>query len=66
MSSTERRVVVTALGAISPIGSTRDELWSALSTGTSGVGPLTVVPPESVNVHCAAEATEFKGKIGKR
>jgi len=64
MSSTQRRVVVTALGAISPIGSTREELWNALSTGTSGIGPLTVLPPETVDMHCAGEAKNFSGKIG--
>ena len=35
-----RRVVVTGLGVISPIGSNRDEFWQALSAGRSGIRPL--------------------------
>ena len=35
-----RRVVVTGLGVISPIGSNRDEFWHALSAGRSGIRPL--------------------------
>ena len=36
-----RRVVVTGLGALTPVGNTADEFWSALQEGRSGVGPIT-------------------------
>jgi 3-oxoacyl-[acyl-carrier-protein] synthase II len=36
-----RRVVVTGLGALTPVGNTAEELWSALREGRSGVGPIT-------------------------
>jgi 3-oxoacyl-[acyl-carrier-protein] synthase II len=36
-----RRVVVTGLGALTPIGNTADEFWSALKQARSGVGPIT-------------------------
>lgn len=36
-----RRVVVTGLGALTPVGNTVDEFWSALTQGKSGVGPIT-------------------------
>ena len=36
-----RRVVVTGLGALTPVGNTAEELWSALKQARSGVGPIT-------------------------
>ncbi|UJP64608.1 beta-ketoacyl-ACP synthase II [Mongoliitalea daihaiensis] len=36
-----RRVVVTGLGALTPIGNTVEEFWNGLSTGVSGAGPIT-------------------------
>src|SRR5205823_3310587 len=35
------RVVVTGLGALTPVGNTVDEFWSALTQGKSGIGPIT-------------------------
>ena len=37
----DRRVVVTGLGALTPIGNTADEFWTALMEARSGVGPIT-------------------------
>jgi 3-oxoacyl-[acyl-carrier-protein] synthase II len=36
-----RRVVITGLGALTPVGNTVEEFWSALKQGKSGVGPIT-------------------------
>ena len=36
-----KRVVVTGLGAISPLGNTKDELWDGLIKGKSGIGYIT-------------------------
>jgi len=36
-----RRVVVTGLGALTPVGNTAEELWSSLTHGRSGIGPIT-------------------------
>lgn len=36
-----RRVVVTGLGALTPIGNTVDEFWNGLTTGVSGAAPIT-------------------------
>ncbi len=63
MSSQQRRVVITGVGLISPLGSTKESLWEALSAGLSGVGPLTVLPPDTLPVAFAAEAGQFHGKI---
>ena len=63
MSSKQRRVVITGLGLISPLGNSKEDLWDALSAGRSGVGPLTSVPTEAFPVKFGAEAREFRGRI---
>jgi 3-oxoacyl-[acyl-carrier-protein] synthase II len=65
MSSTsrDRRVVITGLGLISPLGNTPDALWSALMAGKSGVVPLTLMPADRQPLKFAGEAREFTGEI---
>ena len=36
----ERRVVITGLGALTPVGNNTEEFWSALKQGKSGIGQL--------------------------
>ena len=55
----ERRVVVTGLGCISPVGNTVDDLWSALNTGKSGVEPITVFDPADIPVKFSAPIKDF-------
>lgn len=40
-NSDRKRVVVTGLGSITPIGNTLEEYWAGLSSGKSGIGPIT-------------------------
>ena len=54
-----RRVVVTGLGALSPIGNTADELWSSLLQGRSGVGPITKFDTEGYPTRIAGEVRDF-------
>jgi len=63
MSSTQRRVVITGMGIICPLGNTKEALWDALAGGRSGVGPLTAVPSGTFPMSFAAEARDFHGKI---
>ena len=56
----ERRVVITGVGLVSPVGSSPEELWSALSAGTSGVTRRDSSEPPSI----VAEAQQFSGAIG--
>ena len=63
MSLKQRRVVVTGIGLVSPLGSSKEALWEALHAARSGVGPLTVLSPGAVPVHVAAEARQFSGEI---
>ncbi len=61
--SARRRVVITSLGLVSPLGCTPDSLWAALSAGTSGIGPVAMQPPDALPVEFVAEAREFTGSI---
>lgn len=58
-----RRVVITGLGLISPLGNTPAALWDALVAGRSGVGPTTFMPAERQPLAISAEAREFTGEI---
>jgi len=58
-----RRVVITGLGLVSPLGNSPEKLWSALAAGTSGVGELKSIPGESFPTRFGAEAREFTGAI---
>jgi 3-oxoacyl-[acyl-carrier-protein] synthase II len=63
MDIAHRRVVVTGLGIISPLGNTKEELWSALTEGRSGIGPMTAVSTTVVPTTVAGEAKSFQGEI---
>lgn len=54
-----RRVVVTGIGAITPIGLGRDGLWSGLRAERSAVGPVTRFDPSPFRSHLAAEVNDF-------
>jgi len=55
----KRRVVVTGLGALSPLGLDVQSLWAGLMAGDSGVGPITRFDPEGYPVSFAAEVKDF-------
>jgi 3-oxoacyl-[acyl-carrier-protein] synthase II len=57
--SERRRVVVTGLGTINPIGATVDEFWSNALAGVSGVGPITLFDASDVTTRIAAEVSGF-------
>ena len=63
MSSSVRRVVITGIGLISPLGNDKESLWEGLQSGRSAVGPITVLTGESPPTKIAAEANLFTGKI---
>lgn len=62
-SSSPRRVVITGMGLISPLGHSKEELIAALAEGRSGVVRLESLPPDHFPTSVAAEAREFSGKI---
>ena len=54
-----RRVVVTGIGALTPIGNTRDAYWNALVAGTSGAGPITYFDASKFKTQFACEVKGF-------
>jgi 3-oxoacyl-[acyl-carrier-protein] synthase II len=54
-----RRVVITGMGCVTPLGADVDELWSNLTAGRSGVGRLTLFDPENFPVRIAAEVRNW-------
>jgi 3-oxoacyl-[acyl-carrier-protein] synthase II len=62
-SRSGRRVVITGLGLISPLGHSADALWEALTARRSGVAALTQHPPGSLAAPFGAEARQFSGAI---
>jgi 3-oxoacyl-[acyl-carrier-protein] synthase II len=57
-----RRVVITGLGAVTPIGLTVKEFWANLANGVSGVGPITLFDATSFPVRIAAEVKGFDAR----
>ncbi|RED46242.1 3-oxoacyl-[acyl-carrier-protein] synthase II [Winogradskyella eximia] len=55
-----KRVVVTGLGALTPIGNTKDEYWEALISGKSGAAPVTHFDPEKFKTKFACEIKNFE------
>lgn len=54
-----KRVVVTGLGALTPIGNTKDEFWEGLIGGKSGAAPITYYDTEKFKTKFACEVKNF-------
>ncbi len=62
-----RRVVLTGLGALTPVGNTTEEFWSALKQGKSGIGPITRFDATGYPTRIAGEVRGFdEGKYVDR
>ncbi|HZJ48163.1 MAG TPA: beta-ketoacyl synthase N-terminal-like domain-containing protein, partial [Acidimicrobiia bacterium] len=59
MRGRDRRVVVTGLGVMTPVGNTVEEYWSSLLAGKSGVGPITSFDASHLPVQFAGEVKNF-------
>ena len=56
---TKRRVVITGMGAITPIGLSAAESWKNAKAGVCGIGPITLYDTADMKVKLAAEAHGF-------
>ena len=57
-----RRVVVTGMGAITPIGLSVEEFWQSVKEGKTGFGEITKFDTEGYKCHLAAEVKDFDAK----
>ena len=55
----KKRVVITGLGAVTPIGIGKDEFWQALLAGVSGVGKITRFDASEFTTQIAGEIKDF-------
>jgi 3-oxoacyl-[acyl-carrier-protein] synthase II len=55
----KRRVVVTGIGLVTPLGTGKDKSWNNLLKGVSGVGPITRFDASDMRSQIAAEVTDF-------
>jgi 3-oxoacyl-[acyl-carrier-protein] synthase II len=53
------RVVITGLGAVTPLGLDVESTWGAIRAGRSGIGPITLFDPAGFDTRIAAEVPEF-------
>ncbi|MDQ0255702.1 beta-ketoacyl-acyl-carrier-protein synthase II [Evansella vedderi] len=58
----KKRVVVTGIGGVTPLGNDINSTWENIKNGVSGVAPLTKFDTENFNVKVAAEVKEFDPK----
>ncbi|HEU4751555.1 MAG TPA: beta-ketoacyl synthase N-terminal-like domain-containing protein, partial [Armatimonadota bacterium] len=54
-----RRVVVTGIGSVSPVGLSAEESWQSVLAGKSGVARLTLFDPSELPVQIGAEVKGF-------
>ncbi|NPA15000.1 MAG: beta-ketoacyl-ACP synthase II [Deferribacteres bacterium] len=58
-----RRVVITGLGAVTPLGNNVRESWERLVKGESGIGPITKFDASGLSSRIAAEVKDFDGTL---
>ena len=59
MRNDRTRVVITGMGALTPLGQAVDEYWDGLIHGRSGIGPMTLCDPSPYPCRIAGEVTGF-------
>ena len=55
----KRRVVITGLGAITPIGNNIDSFWEGIKLGKNGIDEISLFNAENLKVKMAAEVKDF-------
>ena len=54
-----RRIVVTGLGVVTPLGTGVEKTWNALCAGASGIGRITKFDPTGYDAQIAGEVKDF-------
>ena len=55
----KRRIVITGLGVVSPVGSTVPKVWEAILKGESGIGPITRFDVSAFPVRFGGQVRDF-------
>ncbi len=63
MPNSNRRVAITGLGVVSPLGNSAAAMWESLRAGRSGIEPLSSLPAIEGHVHFGGEARDFSASI---
>jgi len=59
VASENRRVVVTGIGLVSPLGIGTEETWAGIQAGRSGAAPITLFDASRHSTHFACEVKGF-------
>ena len=59
MKATRKRVVITGMGAVTPLGESVDEYWNSLLQGKSGIGPITLCDASAFPCRISGEVSNF-------
>ncbi len=57
--ATRRRVAITGIGMVTPLGNSKDETWKGLLANENGVGQITLIDTAAFSVHIGAEVKDF-------
>ena len=58
-----RRVVLTGIGMVTPIGNTREETWESIVAGRAAARPITIFPLRDAPVRFACEVKDFEPTV---
>ncbi len=56
---TDRRIVITGMGALSPLGNSVEETWEGMKTGRSGIDKISLIDDSNLSIHIAGEVRGY-------
>lgn len=56
---TDRRIVITGMGALSPLGNSVKETWEGMKTGRSGIDKISLIDDSNLSIHIAGEVRGY-------